>query len=448
MKGRILLPLLAVLLTGVSCLGETEKVTSPQAAITSFTIGYYPVRVHDINWHGRDTIIYETQGGVMYPMTIDQLNNEIYNIDSLAYGSDISAVTSTVVSTGTLFYCYADNTDESYLWSSYDSIDFTRRLLFTVVSTDGTYTRKYNVKVNVRTVFPDSLIWSDSDDTGFPVLTDMSVLERSDTIFCFGKDASGAASVTYRKDVNENWNGANQINGFSAADWKQGVTLCAGRFYTVSDGSLYGSTDGVNWSSVKTGVKNLFVSLNDDGLLWAVSGDNEIIRTSDMAEWVTVQSVPEGFPGSSTIITSYPLATNANITRWVLVGVSDDNPYASVWTMLTGDTVWTQVDAPDRTELRLPAVQNLSMIRYDGDLFCFGRGSEWFRQSCDNGITWYECNSYTEEFSSWNRYMQLPDAIKGSDIGLACTVDSKGSIWIMTEDGQVWRGAINRLNRR
>ena len=384
----------------------------------------------------------------MYPMTIDQLNNEIYNIDSLAYGSDISAVTSTVVSTGTLFYCYADNTDESYLWSSYDSIDFTRRLLFTVVSTDGTYTRKYNVKVNVRTIFPDSLIWSDNDDTGFPVLTDMSVLERSDTIFCFGKDASGAASVTYRKDVNENWNGANQINGFSAADWKQGVTLCAGRFYTVSDGSLYGSTDGVNWSSVKTGVKNLFVSLNDDGLLWAVSGDNEIIRTSDMAEWVTVQSVPEGFPGSSTIITSYPLATNANITRWVLVGVSDDNPYASVWTMLTGDTVWTQVDAPDRTELRLPAVQNLSMIRYDGDLFCFGRGSEWFRQSCDNGITWYECNSYTEEFSSWNRYMQLPDAIKGSDIGLACTVDSKGSIWIMTEDGQVWRGAINRLNRR
>ena len=448
MKGRILLPLLAVLLTGVSCLGETEKVTSPQAAITSFTIGYYPVRVHDINWHGRDTIIYETQGGVMYPMTIDQLNNEIYNIDSLAYGSDISAVTSTVVSTGTLFYCYADNTDESYLWSSYDSIDFTRRLLFTVVSTDGTYTRKYNVKVNVRTVFPDSLIWSDSDDTGFPVLTDMSVLERSDTIFCFGKDASGAASVTYRKVVNENWNGANQINGFSAADWKQGVTLCAGRFYTVSDGTLYGSTDGINWSSVKTGVKNLFVSLNDDGLLWAVSGDNEIIRTSDMTEWVTVQSVPEGFPCSSTIITSYPLATNANITRWVLVGVSDDNPYASVWTMLTGDTVWTQVDAPDRTELRLPAVQNLSMIRYDGDLFCFGRGSEWFRQSCDNGITWYECNSYTEEFSSWNRYMQLPDAIKGSDIGLACTVDSKGSIWIMTEDGQVWRGAINRLNRR
>ena len=35
MKGRILFPLLAVFVTCISCLGETEQSTSPQAAITS-----------------------------------------------------------------------------------------------------------------------------------------------------------------------------------------------------------------------------------------------------------------------------------------------------------------------------------------------------------------------------------------------------------------------------
>jgi hypothetical protein len=94
----------------------------------------------------------------------------------------------------------------------------------------------------------------------------------------------------------------------------------------------------------------------------------------------------------------------------------------------------------------LPA-KGLSVIRYDGALFGLVQGLDGFRQSNDNGITWYFCDSYVEDYSSWNRYMQLPLDLQGYDRGYTVATDSKGFIWIMTDDGRVWRGAINRLRK-
>ena len=446
MKGRYIL-LLAALFSCISCLHDDKQPTYPQAAITSFTIGYYNVRFHDFNIHGRDTLVYLREGGVMYPMTIDQVNNRIFNADSMAFGSDLSRVTSSVYGTGTVGYRYLDDPETTYLWNASDSIDFTRNLQFVIVSTDGSYTRTYDVEVNVRKVFPDSLLWSGPDTKGFPVLSSVSPVLRNDTVFCFGIDSDGTLSVSFRYMENGDWNGANALSGLSAEGWGKKVALCNGRFYTVVDGTLYSSADALQWSPVKTGIKSIIVSGEDYGMLWAVSKDNDIVKSYDMIEWTIVQNVPEHFPDSEAVMFSYPLATNASLSRSVLVGASDDINYSSVWTMVTGDTVWTRIDTPANTALRLPRTKNISLIRYDGALFCFGQGFEGFRQSNDNGVTWYKCDSYVEDYSSWNRYMQLPAALKESEVLFAGVSDSKGRIWIMTEDGRVFCGAINRLKK-
>jgi hypothetical protein len=187
------------------------------------------------------------------------------------------------------------------------------------------------------------------------------------------------------------------------------------------------------------------VSGEDYGQLWAVSQDSNILRSSDMTEWTTVQRVPDNFPDSAAVLFSYPLSTNSAISRSVIAGLNADSLNASVWTILTGDTLWTQVDIPANRDLRLPALAGLTVFRYDGALFSLGQGLDGFRQSNDNGITWYLCKSYVEDYSSWNRYMQLPAALKGYASGFTATVDSKGYIWIMTDDGHVWRGAVTRL---
>lgn len=439
---------LTALLLNVSCLKEDTKSVSPQAAITSFTVGYYNVKSHVINWHRRDTVISVREGGVMYPMTIDQLNNRIYNIDSLAYGSVITAVTSSVYGTGTITYRYADDPESTFYWSMYDSIDFTRELLFSVTSTDGSYTRTYSVNVNVRKVFPDSLSWSSTGSTGFPVLSGISGVVRDDTVFCFGTDDSGMPALTYRSPVTGEWNGANHLTGFPIDGWQHKVTACGGLFHTVSDGNLYRSADGMNWSLARADVSGMILSGNDDGRLWILSNDSIFAVSSDMSGWKALQRIPEHFPDMDVTVFSYPLSTNSTITRYVFVGVESGCPDASVWTMLSVDSVLTKTEAPSRADITLPSSSNLSVIRYDGSLFCLGQGLDGFRQSSDNGTTWYYCDSYADEDASWNWYMQLPDGLKGNNCGFACVTDSKGYIWIMTDEGNVWNGAITRLKRR
>ena len=243
------------------------------------------------------------------------------------------------------------------------------------------------------------------------------------------------------------WNGANPLSGINADGWSHRVTTCNGKFFTACSGSLYASSDGINWSSVKSGIKSVMVSSEDYGELFAVSQDSNILRSSDMSEWTTVQSLPEGFPDSAAVVFSYPLSTNASLKRSVLVGLNSDTVFASVWTILSGDTLWTQVDAPANIDLRPKVNGSLSLIRSDGSLFSLGQGLDGFRQSVDNGITWYWCDSYVEDYSSWNRYMQLPQELIGYESGFAAATDSKGYIWIMTDNGQVWRGSINRLRK-
>lgn len=446
MKGRYIL-LLPLLSCCMSCLNEDKEAITPHAAITSFTIGSYNVRIHDYNVSGRDTVAYVRENGYMYPMTIDQIGNRIFNADSMAYGSDLSKVTASLYAIGTVGYYYADNPDVVYVWRSYDSIDFTRKVFFRVLSTDKSYERTYQVDVNIHKVFPDSLLWSGPETAGFPVLTGLSPAMRNDTLYCFGIDTTGIPSVSFRAIDGGAWNGLNPMTGIPAAGWQPRVTVCGGRFLTVSGGTLYGSSDGLTWNTVRTGIRSLVVAGNDSGELWAVSQEGDIILTTDMSSWTSVQQKPDGFPDSVSTVFSYPLETNKNITRYVLVGLSQDEPMARIWTKLSTDSVWTEIDVPYKTELCLPASEGMSVIRYDGSLFCLGRGLGGFRQSNDNGITWHLCTKFADSYSSWNRYMQLPDSLSDQDVGFGCLTDSKGGIWIMSEDGRVWRGAISRLKK-
>lgn len=440
---------LGVLALNVSCLKSLETETTPQAAITSFVVGYYNVKFHDINYHRRDTIINVREGGVMYPMTIDQINNRIYNVDSLAYGSQVRAVTTSVSATGTVFYKYNDGIDSTeYLWSSTDSINFTRPLVFGALSTDGKYKRLYNVELNIRNVFPDSVHWSMSYGTGYTGLDNPCATILNDTLYNMGLDPEGNLKVECRNIGSGNWTAATQVNGVPASGWAGVLVPFSGRLYSQWGTAVYGSSNGTDWTEIKSGIRCLVQTSLAEGALWAVDTDGKILSTVDMAEWKEWGQAPAGFPDSAAVALSYPLETNPSITRTVLVGLGTGDEYASVWTTLSTDSVWSQVDMPADTELRLPSLGNRAIIRYDGSLFAFGAGLKDFRQSNDNGVTWYVCDSYAEDYSSWNRYMQFPVGLKGYNGSFSYAVDRLGAIWINTSRGQVWRGAITRLDKR
>ena len=436
------------LVSVVSCLKDQETEKTPQAAITSFVVGYYNVRYQDLDQQGNDSITYYRSGGVLFPMTIDQINNTIYNIDSLDYGSDVDAVTVSVGGVGTVYYYYLDNPYLLYYWSGYDSIDFTpsRGVVFRMVSSDGTYQRDYKVQLNVRTVFPDSLLWGQADSTGFTALKKPCAAMRNDTVFNFGYGDNGVLCVISRDMTQGVWSDTVALSGVPAADWGGTVISSGGKLYSLFGSSIYSSSDGKVWSSCKDDVKCLVKTESGSDVVWAVRSDS-IIRLTDMEKWIPVSKVPEGFPDSVAVAFDYPLVTNKSIIRTVLIGEAKDS--VSVWTKLSTDDDWVQIDAPANISLRLPSLQNLSVIRYDGSIFAFGTGLKGFYQSEDNGITWHWCSPYVKNNeTSWNRYMQLPKSLKGYDGDFSYAVDRFGSIWLMTADGQVWRGAVTRLDKR
>ena len=431
-----------------SCLKSVEQEITPQAAITSFVIGYYKVKFHDINVERRDTMVYYTASGYMYPMTIDQVNNRIFNVDSLEYGSCVDGVTTSVGAVGTVFYRYTDDPEVEYYWYGTDSIDFTRPLIFSVISSDGTYKRDYSVQLNVRKVFQDSLRWTNKESAGFTALQEPCAVIRNDSIYDFGIDSTGVLNVIAKSISGGDWSLPAAVSGIPVDGWKRNVITLGDMLYAQSGTSVYSSSDGKNWSEIRNDIKNLVKNADGGNTVWAVCTDSNVVKTVDMTDWNVVCKSPAGFPETSAMTVSYPLTTNSSISRTVLVGIGNDSLYASVWGILSTDSVWTEIDSPANADWRLPATDNLSVIRYDDCLFAFGTGLDGFRQSNDNGITWYWCDSYAEDYSTWNRYMQFPSVLKGFDGDFSYVVDRFETIWIMTSDGQVWRGSISRLDKR
>lgn len=448
---RILFPviLVAVLVSGVSCMDEVKKEVTPHAAITSFVVGYYNVEFHDINDQGEDTVIYNREGGSKFPMTIDQANNLIYNVDSISYGADVRKVLTLVYSEGLVYYHYGDNPDSIVAWSTSDSIDFTRPLIYTAVSSDGTYKRDYTVKLNVRKVFPDSLLWSQSDSVGFSALSDPCAVVLNDTLFNFGKDTTGVLMMTSKSIIDGVWSSPTALTGIGSDGWSRNVIAFKDTMYLQSGTKIYGSSNGIFWTEVKSDIKCLVRTEAGSNAVWAIATDSTIMKTTDMTEWTAYGKNPEGFPDSTAVSVDYALATNSSIMKTVLVGMAcGDSLSASGWTILSTDSVWSRIDASNEEALRLPAVKETSILKYDGKLYAFGTGFDCFRQSNDNGITWYICDKRADENSTYNRYMQLPKPLNGFEGSFSYAVDRLGTIWILTDDGQVWRGAITRLDKR
>ncbi len=450
MKNRILALLAGTLILTASCFDSAKEETTSQAAITSFTLGYFNVRKNDINADRRDTIIEIRDNGALYPMTIDQGNNRIYNTDSLAYGSILNSVTCLVRAFGKVYCGYEDSMDSLfYPWFPELALDFTRPLKFYAVSTDGSYIREYSFDLNVHTMDPDSMRWSGSYGTGFPSFRLKSAVSINDSVYVFGTDESGLLAVTARNVREGSWSGLTNLVGLDVTKWSGTVTTYQDRFYTICGTSLFCSHNGIDWSLCGTGLLKLFASGTETGTMYAVNTEGKIVSSEDMVTWKIVQDVPVDFPDTPAILFANTLSSNPSISRHVLAGLISNGieKESSVWIKLSVDSVWTRQSDAQNGRLSLPAMDRLAIFSYDGSLFAFGTPFDSFWQSMDHGLTWRWCDPFADDYSTHNNFMQFPDGLKGRDLDFTYALDSYGGIWIMTCDGQVWRGAINRLNK-
>jgi hypothetical protein len=455
----------AVLLLLASCLGSDDVYEySSEAAITSFSIGSFNYKSDYINKNGHDTILTISTSGTFYPMTIDQKNNIIFNVDSLPYGSNMNSVLTTIASNGVVLYrsLHLDNTYNDTLWTSTDSVNLSKTTNFIVWSEDLTYKRVYEVRVNVHKVHPDSMKWKKVNLPVSHVLINQTALLKNDSIFIFGKDNLGRMSMTSLDCKSKTIGNKILINGLDETKWTQCISLFRDTLYTLQDGSLFGSVNGSDWVPVNTNISfKQLIPFNgtktSDGYMWAIGADNKIVSSKDMRIWTSVQDVPTSFPDTYISGLCYTLPTNKNVYRNIIVGIDKDSnePYASVWTKLSTESKWTEMTYSSHNSLRCPRLNNLSIIYYDNEIFAFGGKSQngfgsipglnGFFQSSDNGVTWRNCENFADGYCTWNKYMEFPNWLKGRDIGFTGITDGHGYIWIFTDEGDFSYGAINRL---
>lgn len=465
-----------------SCLGDDDSSDVTyygDTAITAFSLGTLnrhltmkATSTFDDEGNPVDSAYTTTVTGSDYDFYIDQLNNEIYNPDSLPTNTDTTRVICSVSSKNSgvviINYTSQENTDSLAYYSSSDSVDFSKVREFRVYANDGTAYRKYSVKINVHKEEADSFTWkSPVSVEKLKNVTGMKAVCFDGKMWLFASDGTQTHAYTAELNAPDAWEDVS-LNVTLDANAYADVVSDGQSLYTLSNGTLMLSADGKSWNDAArlNGVGDNNVALSD--LTHLVGADSRYVYalTTDGIAYAKPSMIwmwtkDEGFSGdASTLptqdVTSGVLAlkTNKNTERIIMVGNRRD----TVFQTDTVAVVWSKIEenddnsdahkwmcCNDENVYQLPRLTGLTAVSYGEALVALGgKGMDGsstpaFKQlyvSLDNGLTWQKNSSYP-----------LPNGFTNGDSDVfAMAMDTDNYLWIVCGGtGAVWRGRLNNL---
>lgn len=443
------LALFSLIFVGASCSSSDDETATtggtPYAYAYAFSIGNIKSPFHDFTVEGKDTIVEKIVSGDEFKFVIDQKAKEIYNVDSLKYGTRVDKVVSYLSCSGVPFRYDAALGSYAY-FSSTDSVDFTSPVNVCITSSDGTYNNYYTIKLNVHKVDPDLMVWDLFTGAALDNMSPVKIFEKGGEIYVFGTDDAGNAVVAVAADAEASaWNRIT-LSAPAQCDLSS-LQLFGDKFYMLASGDVYESGDAQAWVSASAG--NSFVSLfavSDGGTkMWAATADN-IFYTTDGVTFLQSEPLSGDFPVYGCSSVNSTLSTNAAITRTILMGFTDKEKSGEVqvWSRLSNSGEWYKYEFGDN-KYTCPPFKGLVVVGYDKAMYAFGGAAvigdeevlpfNKFYISHDNGVVWKPCTDYA---------VSLPAELKGRDVPFAATVSQDNYMWIAVP-GAAWRGRINRL---
>lgn len=191
-----------LLLALSSCLqsNDEEPVYYHDTALTSFKLGTLNRTMHTTSSTGEDSTYTTTVTGGTYDFTIDQQQGLVYNVDSLPMGTNVSKVlfTATTKNSGSLVLNVRTKDglrDSLKVYSTTDSIDFTKPVEFRVYNQSGTAYRKYMVELRVHQQNGNDFHWSQATLTADEMASLLAQgSQPSDVSSVVGSDALDTAA--------------------------------------------------------------------------------------------------------------------------------------------------------------------------------------------------------------------------------------------------------------
>jgi len=446
-------PLYAFLALGLtmccltSCIGDDDDNTSSsdKCYISSFTLGQMKRVMHATGSDGQDSTYYVSYSGSYYKMTIDQRKLLITNTDSLPLGTRVEAVLATLSYTGYVIYAESKDAEDWTSYSTSDSIDFSKPLIFRVYAENLSSYRDYTVKLNVRKTDPKAYNWTSQAALPFAAGSedDCSLLLTASQPVAFALEAS-SGKVYVMKPNAEGWS-KEECTGLGTMPAVRSIQYFEGKFWMSCHQSLYSSDNAVDWTQVSLPADITLIRLvasSSSALYASVEGADglpTIASTTDGIAWTTMKVEAGGFTGEPLAATAYE-QTNGNRRVVMADRTGSGTEPLTIWNLLEGyDEPWTLFGQAGDNDFLLPAMNDLCILPVNESLMAVGgthvggeasTALQSIYVSYDNGITWKIDEDH-----------KLPTAAQGTTASVAAATDGK-SLWLMAGD-QLWCTRLN-----
>ncbi|MCX6308641.1 MAG: DUF6242 domain-containing protein, partial [Bacteroidia bacterium] len=298
----------------VSCWDNFEERTYYSANITKFSFDAHA------SCPGIENFIFNIDQ--YHGVAVDSTSGIIENLDSLPYGSVISALYPKVTFQSTNGNIYINDS----LWQDGDSIDFSVPVVLKNTSYDGLFAKSYTIKINVHQVDPDSMSLEQSP-SGLPSPASANkILEVNGVLFDYVPAVGGGLKQFRSIDSCKTWT-AQVVTGLPGEMNLQSLCTFGSTFLITSKSNLsYVSNDGLTWSAINpmssggaVTVLTLYGEINGKyrpdpsaliGMLLTTAGDTCFGRSTDGLNWTIGSKVPTNFP-----ISAYALIKSATVTN-------------------------------------------------------------------------------------------------------------------------------------
>lgn len=342
------------------------------------TVAYSSVAVEGFSLSKNDSVLADLDS-VFF--SIDLATAQIYNADSLPKGTDVSRLvvnikTNTVGAVDLIVHRggILGDTTYNYLANQKDSIDFSYGpVTLRVTAQDGSQTRDYDLRVNVHTTNPDSLMWNLHASRTLPTSlrepNAARAVRHDDKAYCLTTDVSGAACLAVTDAPSGSWTMSTPslpagavVRNFAATD---------NAFYITDIGeNLYTSTDAITWTPTGTQMATVFGGCGDT-LLGVRRGQN--------ADWILTgypafaeTAAPDDFPVRETSqLLVYTTKWSDNPTAIMAGGLmADGTPTGATWGW--DGTQWASLSLAGPA-LTLPAMSGVTLVPF----FAFNSSEVW-----------------------------------------------------------------------
>lgn len=450
--------LMMAVLTLSSCLkdDDDEVVYPSDAAIVAFSLNDFNKVVTTTSSTGADSTYTTTVAGSKYKFYIDQVNRQIYNVDSLPYGSKVTSLPCNISSLNSgRIVIKSLISDTLFYYNSSDSIDFSTPRQISVYSLDGTTHVDYQVTVNVHQEKADAFIWNSMPPQDiFARALALRMFNLNGKMFVFSSDGTETTINYCNEDGTGEWTAATpNFNTLISAEAVDNVVATDDALYMYFNGSLMKSVNGSEWS-ITAEPQLLRLVAADAHTLYALSEEQQIVSSTDDGHTWKVEPLDAEASLLPTTDFSYcrlQSRVNSATENVVIAGSRQVDDYygdltAMVWSKVSEyaensrQNAWMYVCENDMEDFILPRLSRLSLACWKGGILAIGghgigacdkEGFSRFYYSIDGGIYWRK-----------NDDISVPTGLSATTCSIA--TNSQQNIWMVCGgSGQVWYGRMS-----